>query len=230
VRVAGSRQRTETIGVVDDDADIRAFARAVLQRAGYRALTDDGAPGLGERMGPERPALVLLDLNLAGRDGVEALAELRAVPELDATPVLAFTAGAMADPNPPGFAGRVTKPVEPDALVAAVDDALEARPAPAASADAEQEVDADDFLAPLRARFRAGLAGRLRDIEAAAAHAGDRQTLLRELHKLRGAAAGYGFDALSEAAADAEEALRAGAGTGSLTRVLDLLRAAALSP
>ena len=86
----------------------------------------------------------------------------------------------------------------------------------------------DDFLAPLRARFRAGLAGRLRDIESAAAHGADRDTLIRELHKLRGAAAGYGFDALSEAAADAEDALRGGPGSAdTLRRVLDLLRAAA---
>lgn len=224
-RTVVSRTRTETVGVVDDDADIRAFASAVLRRAGYQPVADDGTPGVGERLGPERPALVLLDLNLAGRSGVEALAELRAVPELDPAVVLAFTAGSMDDPNPPGFGGRVVKPVEPDALVAAVDEALEARPAPALP-DREQEED-DDFLAPLRARFRAGLAGRLRDIQAAAAEGGDRATLLRELHKLRGAAAGYGFDALSEAAADAEEAIRGGGGADSLRRVLDLLRAAA---
>jgi CheY-like chemotaxis protein len=226
-RVVDARQRTETIGVVDDDADIRAFASAVLRRAGYGPVADDGAPGVGERLGAARPALVLLDLNLAGRTGVEALAELRAVPELDATVVLSFTAGSMDDPNPPGFGGRVTKPVEPDALVAAVDQALESRPPAPAAPHEEDEAEEDDFLAPLRARFRAGLAGRLRDIQAAAAEGGDRATLLRELHKLRGAAAGYGFDALSEAAADAEEALRGGAGRESLHRVLDLLRAAA---
>jgi CheY-like chemotaxis protein len=224
-RPVPSRRRTETVAVVDDDGDIRAFAQAVLRHAGYRAVTDDGAPGVGERMLAERPEIVLLDLNLAGRSGVEALAELRSAPELDPAVVLAFTAGAMSDPNPPGFDGRVTKPVEPDALVAAVDAALEARPAPAA---ADADSGEDDFLAPLRARFRAGLAGRLRDIEAAAAHGADRETLMRELHKLRGAAAGYGFDALSEAAADAEDALRGGPGsTDALRRVLDLLRAAA---
>jgi CheY-like chemotaxis protein/anti-sigma regulatory factor (Ser/Thr protein kinase) len=226
-RAAAPRPRTETVAVVDDDADIRAFAEAVLRHAGYRAVADDGAPGVGERLLAARPALVLLDLNLAGRAGVEALAELRAVPELDAATVLAFTAWTTSEPNPPGFDGRVSKPVEPDALVAAVDAALEARPA----AVPDREPEEDDFLAPLRARFRAGLAGRLRDIQAAAADGGDRETLLRELHKLRGAAAGYGFDALSEAAADAEEAVRRGGDRGdALRRVLDLLRVAAAGP
>jgi CheY-like chemotaxis protein/HPt (histidine-containing phosphotransfer) domain-containing protein len=221
-RALPARQRTETVAVVDDDADIRAFAQAVLRRAGYRTAADDGVPGVGERLARARPELVLLDLNLAGRSGVQALAELRAVPELDRAPVLAFTAAAPAEPDPPGFAGRVCKPVEPDALVAAVDAALEARPAPVP--DREHDADEDDFLAPLRARFRAGLAGRLRDIEAAAGDGGDGETLLRELHKLRGAAAGYGFDGLADAAADAEEALRRGGGGAELARLTRLLR------
>ena len=223
-RAATPRRRSEMVAVVDDDEDIRAFVDAVLRHAGYGAVTDDGAPGLGRRLAPARPALVLLDLNLAGRAGVEALAELRGLPELDGAVVLAFTAGSAADADPPGFDGHVTKPVEPGALLAAVDAALEARAASSGRAAAEE----DDFLAPLRARFRAGLAGRLRDIEAAAADAGGGDALLRELHKLRGAAAGYGFDALSDAAANAEEALRRGpGGAEALRRVLDLLRAAA---
>ncbi|HST62770.1 MAG TPA: Hpt domain-containing protein, partial [Longimicrobium sp.] len=76
--------------------------------------------------------------------------------------------------------------------------------------------------------FRAGLVGRLRDIERAAEDGADRETLTRELHKLRGAAAGYGFDALSEAAADAEDALRRGTPSAdALGRVLGLLRTVA---
>lgn len=222
-RVVPARLRTETVAVVDDDADIRAFALAVLRHAGYAAVVDDGAPGVGERLGRARPALVLLDLNLGTRGGLEVLAEIRAVPALDHAAVLAFTAGSPAEPDPPGFAGRVTKPVEPDALVAAVDLALESRPARNPS---PAEVEEDDFLAPLRARFRAGLAGRLRDIQEAA-DAGGGETLIRELHKLRGAAAGYGFDALSDAAGRAELTLRAGGDPADvLPPVLTLLRAA----
>ena len=216
-----ARRRTETVAVVDDDADIRAYVAAVLRRAGYRAAPDDGAPGLAARLSADRPALVLLDLNLAGRSGAAALAELRGAGGFAAVPVLAFTAGALAEP-PAGFDGRVDKPVEPDALVAAVDAALEAHGS-AAVPDAEPGDEADDFLAPLRARFRAGLAGRLLAIEAAKME-GDRQGMLRELHKLRGAAAGYGFDALAEAAAGAEEAMRAGGGGAEVAHLSRLLR------
>ncbi|HVH13920.1 MAG TPA: Hpt domain-containing protein, partial [Longimicrobium sp.] len=104
--------------------------------------------------------------------------------------------------------------------VAAVDAALDARAAAPPPTPAEE----DDFLAPLRARFRAGLGGRLRDIEAAAGDRAERDTLMRELHKLRGAAAGYGFDGLADAAADAEEAVRGGDGDAEVARLIQSLR------
>src|SRR3712207_8013707 len=53
-------------------------------------------------------------------------------------PVLAFTAGGPAEASPPGFDGRLAKPVEPDALVAAVDGVLEAR---AGVPEAERQED-----------------------------------------------------------------------------------------
>jgi CheY-like chemotaxis protein/anti-sigma regulatory factor (Ser/Thr protein kinase) len=221
-RPAPGRRRTETVGIVDDDADLRAYASAVLEHAGYRAATDDGAPGVAGRLAEARPALILLDMNLAGRTGIDALAEFRSIRALAAVPVLAFTAAALADMPLDGFAGRVTKPVEPDALLAQVDAAVEALAAHVA--DAERDAEEDDFLAPLRARFRAGLGSRRLAIESAAG-AGDGESLRRELHKLRGTAGGYGYDALAEAAGAAEEAVRAGEGAAEVARLVGLLRA-----
>jgi nitrogen-specific signal transduction histidine kinase/CheY-like chemotaxis protein len=223
VRAAPPRRRTEAVAVVDDDPDIRAFATAVLQRAGYRVVADDGQAELGERLARFRPSLVLLDMHLGGRSGHDALAELRAQPVLAAIPVLTFTAAGQDEPVGDGFAGRVSKPVEPDALLAQVDAVLESF---AGVPDAEPEEEDDDFLAPLRARFRAGLADRLRAIESAMA-SGDRDTLRRELHKLRGAAGGYGFDALADAAGDAEVAVREGGGAAEVERAAALLRSVA---
>lgn len=223
VRDAPPRPRTEAVAVVDDDPDIRAFATAVLGRGGYRAVADDGTPGVGARLASSEPSLVLLDMHLGGRSGRDALGELRAQPALAAIPVLTFTAGGQDEPVGDGFAGRVSKPVEPDALLAQVDAVLESF---AAASAAEPGAEDDDFLAPLRARFRAGLADRLRAIESARA-AGDRETLRRELHKLRGAAGGYGFDALADAAGEAEAAVRAGEGVAEVERATALLRSVA---
>jgi CheY-like chemotaxis protein len=221
-RAAAGRARTETIGIVDDDPDLRAYAAAVLGHAGYRAAVDDGAPGVGGRLAEARPAIVLLDMNLAGRTGTEALAELREVRALASVPVLAFTAASAADAPLEGFAGRVAKPVEPESLLAQVDAAVEA--AAARVPEAERDAEEDDFLAPLRARFRAGLGSRRLAIESAAGE-GDREALRRELHKLRGAAGGYGYQALADAAAAAEEAVRAGGGAAEVERLAVLLRA-----
>jgi CheY-like chemotaxis protein/HPt (histidine-containing phosphotransfer) domain-containing protein len=222
VRPGAARRRTETVAVVDDDPDLRAYAAAVLQRAGYRAAVDDGSPGVASRLAEARPAIVLLDMNLAGRSGAEALAELRAIRTLASVPVLAFTAGAAAGSALQGFAGRVSKPVEPDALLAQVDAAVEAFAArvPEPERDAGEE---EDFLAPLRARFRAGLGARRLAIQSAAAE-GDRDALRREVHKLRGAAGGYGYQALADAAEEAEEAVRAGGGEAEVERVVAMLR------
>jgi CheY-like chemotaxis protein len=219
-RPGAARRRTETIAIVDDDPDLRAYAAAVLQHAGYRAAVDDGTPGVASRLAEARPAIILLDLNLAARSGVEALADLRAIRALSSVPVLAFTAGAQAEPA--GFSGRVTKPVEPDALLAQVDAAVETLAARVPETEPDEEED--DFLAPLRARFRAGLGSRRLAIESSAGE-GDGDTLRRELHKLRGAAGGYGYEALADAAGVAEEAVRGGGGAEEVARVVALLRA-----
>ena len=220
-RPSAGRKRTETVGIVDDDPDLRAYAAAVLQRAGYRVAVDDGAPGVGGRLTEARPAIILLDMNLAGRTGVQALADLREIRTLASVPVLAFTADA-SPRTEEGFAGLVTKPVEPDALLAQVDAAIESF-VPSRVPDPEPD-DEEDFLAPLRARFRAGLGARRLAIESAAS-AGDRDALRRELHKLRGAAGGYGYEALADAAGAAEEAVRAGGGAAEVARLTALLRA-----
>ena len=45
----------------------------------------------GEFTGAPRPGLILLDLNLPGRNGLEVLAELKAVPDLLTIPVVIFS-------------------------------------------------------------------------------------------------------------------------------------------
>ncbi len=64
--------------VVDDEAPIRRTLRTVLEAHGYRVLeAATGADAL-RRLGAERPDLLLLDLGLPDRDGIEVLRELRA--------------------------------------------------------------------------------------------------------------------------------------------------------
>jgi two-component system cell cycle response regulator DivK len=68
----------------------------------------------------ERPHLVLMDLQLPGMDGMEALRRLRSAPETATVPVVAVTALAMKDDRErvleAGFDGYLEKPISVRAL------------------------------------------------------------------------------------------------------------------
>ena len=207
------------VAVIDDDPGVRAFVLAVLRRAGFRVWVDPGRPDAVERLAAAAPALLLLDQHVEGWADGALLTAVRAQPDLVELPVLAFS-GTYASEDVVGagdYVGFVPKPVEPDVLVQAVQTALQAPGAP--------PPDDDDYLAPLRRQFRAGLPERLWRLEAAAA-AGDAAALLDEAHRLKGAAGGYGFDELSAAARAVQDALRGGGGVGEgvVGELLDLLR------
>ena len=75
-----------TVLIVDDHADFRASARAVLEADGYHVVAeaDDGASGvrLAEEVGP---AIVLLDVGLPDSDGfavADRLAAMDAPPDV----------------------------------------------------------------------------------------------------------------------------------------------------
>jgi two-component system, cell cycle response regulator DivK len=108
-----------TILVVEDNALNLKLVRDVLDYAGYRVL----AAGTGEdgvRLAAEaRPDLVLMDLQLPGIDGAEALRQLRAEHSCQA-PVIALTAFAMDEDRVQaerdGFDGYLRKPISVRAL------------------------------------------------------------------------------------------------------------------
>ena len=72
----------QTILVIDDEAAIRDSLRMILEYDGYDTLlARSGQEGL-ERVTRDRPDLVLLDVKMPGRDGLEILRELRELDEL----------------------------------------------------------------------------------------------------------------------------------------------------
>jgi CheY-like chemotaxis protein len=90
--------------VEDDDDDVQLVREALEAGQVSNRLTvlSDGAEALaylrgeGEHAGAPRPDLVLLDLNLPGRDGRQVLADIKADPELRRIPVVVLT-GSQAD-------------------------------------------------------------------------------------------------------------------------------------
>jgi CheY-like chemotaxis protein len=106
--------------IVEDNARNLKLVRDVLGHAGYSVLeARDGEAGV-ELARSRQPDLVLMDVNLPGMTGVEALALLRADAATAGIPVAALTAYAMKDDRArllaAGFDGYLEKPVDVRAL------------------------------------------------------------------------------------------------------------------
>jgi DNA-binding response OmpR family regulator len=69
---------SETILVIDDAASIRDFlCQSILQPAGYQVVAcKDGLSGLKQALA-QPPGLILLDINLPGKTGLDVLKDLR---------------------------------------------------------------------------------------------------------------------------------------------------------
>ena len=117
--------------VVDDDPRMLRFVRDTLTTAGYAPLVTGVPDDLAGLIRAERPQLVLLDLLLPGRGGIDLL---EAVPELSDLPVI-FISGyghdeTMARAFELGADDYIVKPFSPTELVARVRAALRRRREP----------------------------------------------------------------------------------------------------
>ena len=106
---------TYVILVVEDNERNLKLLRDVLEYAGYDvrvARTGEDGVTLAVK---EPPDLVLMDLQLPGIDGMEALRQLRESPRTAGIPVVAVTAQAMKQDREraldAGFDGYVEKPI-----------------------------------------------------------------------------------------------------------------------
>ena len=117
----------ERILVVEDNEKNMKLFRDVLQASGYETVEATTGEDAIELAGSAAPALVLMDVQLPGMDGVEALAHLRGNERTAAIPVLALTAQAMHGDRErfleAGFDGYLSKPVDVIELVNAVQEA-----------------------------------------------------------------------------------------------------------
>jgi len=110
--------------VVEDNEKNMKLFRDVLQASGYETLeATSGEDGL-ELARSHAPALVLMDVQLPGIDGIETLARLRQDERTASIPVLALTAQAMTGDLErfldAGFDGYLSKPVDIVELLATV--------------------------------------------------------------------------------------------------------------
>ncbi len=124
----------ELILIVEDNEKNRKLERDVLQFHGYQTAEAETAEE-GIRLAQVAPpALILMDIQLPGMNGIEALGHLRADPTTRAIPVIAVTASAMTHDRhkimAAGFDGYQSKPINVKEFVAAVRQMLDQTPSP----------------------------------------------------------------------------------------------------
>jgi two-component system alkaline phosphatase synthesis response regulator PhoP len=142
----------DLVMVIEDEREIRDLVRYNLERAGFRVTAvADGEEGL-RRLFASLPDLLVLDLMLPGRNGLEILREVRAEPATRDLPVIVLTARSAEMDKLLGFEhgadDYLTKPFSPRELVARAQ-ALLRRAQPSRG---EAEVAAGDLTVSTTAR------------------------------------------------------------------------------
>ena len=127
----------KTVLVVEDEAAIARLVRDYLEQAGFRALVAGDGDAALQSARAAKPDLVVLDLGLPGRDGLDVTRELR---RSSTVPIIVLTARGEETDRIVGLElgadDYVVKPFSPKELVARVRAVLR-------RADARQEDDAE---------------------------------------------------------------------------------------
>ena len=102
--------------IIEDNPKNLKLARDVLNHTGYETLEAETAEDGLALARTRHPDIVLMDVQLPGMDGVEALDRLRSHPETRDIPVIALTAFAMKEDRErflaAGFDRYVAKPLD----------------------------------------------------------------------------------------------------------------------
>ena len=119
----------ELILIVEDNEKNMKLARDVLRFHGFRTIEAvDGETAV--RLSAERlPQLILMDIQMPGIDGIQALQRIRADERTRGIPTVALTASVMAGDrerfDTAGFDGFIAKPIDvrtfPDQVRAALE-------------------------------------------------------------------------------------------------------------
>jgi len=203
----------ERILVVEDNETSMKLFRDVLQAKGYSTLEASTGEDAVELARSRDPALVLMDVQLPGIDGIEALAQLRGDERTSAIPVVALTAQAMSGDSERfldvGFDAYLSKPVDVLELIRVVEST-------AVASDRPARIQIEELRASRKRLVLAAAADRRR-IEREL-HDGPQQRVValavelqqaRRLVEVDPAAAGALIDEIADEVEEALDALRA---------------------
>ena len=115
---------TTTILLIEDNEQNRYLVTFLLEGRGYVVVHAANGPDGVALAARCRPELILLDIQLPLMDGYAVARALRAMPSLNAVPIVAVTSYAMAGDRErimaAGCNGYLEKPINPETFVADV--------------------------------------------------------------------------------------------------------------
>jgi two-component system cell cycle response regulator DivK len=101
--------------IVEDNERNLKLVRDVLQVKGFQTIEAGTAEEGIELAAIRKPDLILMDIQLPGMNGIEALKVLRGKPDTAAIPIVAVTASVMQQDRTliteAGFDGYISKPI-----------------------------------------------------------------------------------------------------------------------
>jgi two-component system alkaline phosphatase synthesis response regulator PhoP len=80
--------------ILDDDPDILQICTIVLQKKGFEVSTLNNSSQIAEQVRNYKPDVILMDNWIPGPGGIEATRLLKKDPELQAIPVIFFSANS----------------------------------------------------------------------------------------------------------------------------------------
>lgn len=115
--------------IADDEPANRMLASAIIGTEDYNVVEARDGMEAWSLIQEHRPSLVLLDVRMPGRSGLEILRAIKSDPNLTATKVILLTASAQESDISAGLAAGadsyLIKPFSPADLLARLDEALE---------------------------------------------------------------------------------------------------------
>jgi CheY-like chemotaxis protein len=100
---------------LDDDRQLTILLKMMLKSSEYEVISANDSHVALELAKIERPALILVDINLPNMNGVEFAEQIKTIPELQKIPLIALTANAMHGDREfylaHNFVGYLAKPV-----------------------------------------------------------------------------------------------------------------------
>lgn len=112
----------KTILCVDDSSTVLLSLTAILTKAGYGAEKATSAEeALSKLKGGLKPDLIITDLNMPGKNGIEFIKDVRQMPTMKFVPILFLTTESQqskrAEAKAAGASGWLVKPVNGDELL-----------------------------------------------------------------------------------------------------------------